>query len=100
MEFCVVDDGPYGDEAYYHCLADPAPREYYGTPTHWPQAVDVEFATAPYCATDRECPGSFCDKIHYPPVCAPHSADQHVGPPRDFNTPPRGEPHEDRAQFP
>ena len=48
MEFCVVDDsGSYGDEAYYHCLADPAPREYFGTETHWPSAVDVEFAKAP-----------------------------------------------------
>lgn len=100
MEFCVIAEGGGIGDDHYSCLADPAPREYYGTKTHWPQAIDVEFATAPYCGTDADCPGSFCDKIHYPPVCAPHSKEQVKGPAADYMTPPRGQPHEDNAQFP
>ena len=73
MEFCVVnDEGAYGDEAYYNCLTDPAPREYYGTETHWPTTVDVEFTRAPYCGSDLDCPGSSCDTSQRPPICAPH----------------------------
>ena len=101
MEFCVIaEGGKYGEDDHYSCLADPAPREYYGTETHWPQAIDVEFATAPYCESDLDCPGSFCDKLHYPPVRAPHLSEDFSGPAKDFMTPPRGKPHEDMTQFP
>ena len=100
MEFCVIAEGENGEADHYSCLEDPAPREYYGTETHWPSAIDVEFATAPYCGDDLDCPGSFCDKIHYPPVCAPHSKRQFRGPAKDFMVPPRGHPAEDNAKFP
>lgn len=95
MEFCVI-----GDDDYYSCLDDPAPREYFGTETHWPSAIDVEFQTAPYCADDLDCPGSFCDKIHYPAVCAPHDKKQFTGPAKEFMIPPRGIASQDQAQYP
>ena len=41
---------------------------------------DVEVRSRPahalrYCASDRDCPGSVCDTVQYPPICAPHAAD-------------------------
>lgn len=68
MEYCV-----YASDDHYRCLHDPSPREYYGTALHFPPSIDVDVATAPFCATDDDCPGSFCDTRRQPPICSPNS---------------------------
>ena len=65
MEYCVLTDDTYG------CVQNPRPREFYGTPIHWPSTIDVNFAESTFCRYDSDCPGSFCDHVQEPPTCSP-----------------------------
>lgn len=66
MEYCVYDNGDN-----YHCLENPRPREFYGTALLFPPSIDVGLNVAPFCESDRDCPGSFCDLSRQPPICSP-----------------------------
>lgn len=61
------------DEFIADILRDPPPKEYYGTEEMWPSTIDIEFADTHFCATDEQCPGSYCDRSHVPRKCAPKS---------------------------
>ncbi|CAN0527646.1 unnamed protein product [Ectocarpus sp. 12 AP-2014] len=65
------DGGGQEEEEAWECLQDPVPAEYYGTPYHWPSAVDVDYSAAALCEKDSHCPGSFCSSQQQPRICAP-----------------------------
>ncbi|CAM9942492.1 unnamed protein product [Ectocarpus sp. 4 AP-2014] len=65
------DGGGQEEEEVWECLEDPVPAEYYGTPYHWPSAVDVDYSAAALCEKDSHCPGSFCSSQQQPRICAP-----------------------------
>ncbi|KAJ1460576.1 hypothetical protein M885DRAFT_612617 [Pelagophyceae sp. CCMP2097] len=85
MEYCVIAADVQGQETgHFRCLEDPRPVEYYGTALHWPSSIDVQFASAPYCQSDEDCSGTFCDRIHSPPLCSPKTQVQFDGPAETF----------------
>lgn len=88
MHACSVSSSGEDDDpalADYTCH-DQSAVDYYGTEIWFPPSIDVAL-TDGFCSADTHCPGSFCDHLRQPPMCAPKRADQFQGPLADFKQP-------------